>query len=142
MRVVDLLAVVALAPGVSGPHSPSADAPPHAVVPARAPLEAGPTHGDSGTADASAEADETLRALLAECAQVKANNDELRKVVDLQRDNERTQKELVTRLDELEHGDDPKGSGERPWSELLLFGVLGLVGGIAIGRFALPERRE
>jgi len=73
---------------------------------------------------------------------VKANNDELRKVVDLQRDNERIQKELVTRLDELEHGDDPKGSGERPWSESLLFGVLGLVGGIAIGRFALPERRE
>ena len=47
--------------------------------------------------------------------------------------------ELVTRLDELEHGDDPKGSGERPWSESLLYGVLGLVVGMAIGRFALPE---
>ena len=98
MRVVDLLAVVALAPGVSGPRSPSTDAPPHAVAPARAPLEAAPTHGDSGTADGSAEADEALLALSAECAQLKANNDELRKVVDLQRDNERIQKELAGAL--------------------------------------------
>ncbi len=126
MRVVQLLVVMALAPGARTGIPPMVAAP-HSVA-------------DAGTADAG----DAVQVLTAENAELRATNAELRKLVaDLEGNMARSTKEIQKRLSDLEYGTDAPSDPKR-WSsgDALWFVLFGVVAGIAVGRIGRPKRQE
>ncbi len=126
MSVVQLLAIMALAPG-AGTGIPLMGGAPHSVA-------------DAGTADAG----NAMQVLTAENAELRASNAELRKLVaDLEGNMARSTKEIQKRLSDLEYGADAPSDPKR-WSsgDAFWFVLFGVVAGIAIGRVGRPKRHE